>query len=77
MRRTLPGDASVQMVNSRNSKFGLAKYPLGLKNGPIYLEFIQNQLYYDLYLRELPEQVALHEIEEVKNLQRKEDSSIR
>ena len=48
-------------------KFGLAKYPLGLKKADQLFEFIQSQLYYDLYLR-LPRQVALHEIEEVKNL---------
>lgn len=48
-------------------KFGLAKYPLGLKKVDHLFEFIQSQLYYDLYLR-LPGQVALHEIEEVKNL---------
>ena len=38
-----------------------------LKKVDHLFEFIQSQLYYDLYLR-LPGQVALHEIEEVKNL---------
>ena len=48
-------------------KFSLAKYPLGLKKAHQLYEFIQSQLYYDLYLR-LTGQVAVRGIEVVKNL---------